>query len=237
MNKSLADSAREVDLLRKLQTVVPKAKLTELLLPDTGGISLLLIDESYPQDALSEAQISQLMDTPPYWAFCWASGWVMAQWLKEHPKLVREKVVLDFGCGSGVAGIAAIRAGAREVIFCDSDADARLATIINCELNGVAESTYRFISDLAELGSVTSPSGPSVSLVADVFYDRDNLPLLETLNASTDVLVADSRLGGQPLRGMEIVHKRTASTLPDLDESVSFRDVTLYQSSHQSSGG
>ncbi|MCB1691340.1 MAG: 50S ribosomal protein L11 methyltransferase [Pseudomonadales bacterium] len=47
--------------------------------------------------------------------------------------------VIDFGCGSGILGIAALLLGAREVIAVDNDPQALAATRSNAERNGVLE--------------------------------------------------------------------------------------------------
>src|SRR5690625_2376363 len=45
--------------------------------------------------------------------------------------------VIDYGCGSGILGIAALLLGAREVIAVDNDPQALLATRDNAERNGI----------------------------------------------------------------------------------------------------
>lgn len=46
--------------------------------------------------------------------------------------------VVDYGCGSGVLGIAAARLGAEQVVCVDTDPQALEATAVNAERNGVA---------------------------------------------------------------------------------------------------
>jgi hypothetical protein len=70
----------------------------------------------------------------------------------------------------------------------------------------------------------------AIITVADVFYDRDNLPLLDKFNAFfKQVLVADSRLKGMSLPGLETLGVVASHTVPDLDESIEFNCVTLYR--------
>lgn len=57
------------------------------------------------------------------------------QWL-DGAKLTNKKV-LDYGCGSGVLGIAALKLGARHAVGVDHDPQALLATRDNAERNGV----------------------------------------------------------------------------------------------------
>ena len=47
--------------------------------------------------------------------------------------------MVDFGCGSGVLGIAALKLGAAKCIGTDIDQQALLSTRENAELNGVAD--------------------------------------------------------------------------------------------------
>jgi ribosomal protein L11 methyltransferase len=51
---------------------------------------------------------------------------------------LRDKRVLDFGCGSGILSVAALRLGARSVTALDIDPQALSATQRNAERNGVA---------------------------------------------------------------------------------------------------
>ena len=52
---------------------------------------------------------------------------------------LRNKTVIDFGCGSGVLAIAALKLGAARVIGVDNDDQAIVASRDNAERNGVAE--------------------------------------------------------------------------------------------------
>ena len=59
------------------------------------------------------------------------------QWLDSDD--LKDKVVVDFGCGSGVLGIAALLLGAKQVIAVDNDPQALIATKDNAERNGCAQ--------------------------------------------------------------------------------------------------
>jgi ribosomal protein L11 methyltransferase len=58
-------------------------------------------------------------------------------WLDGHE--LQGKTVIDFGCGSGVLGIAALKLGAARVVALDHDPQAVLATRRNAARNEVAE--------------------------------------------------------------------------------------------------
>ena len=60
------------------------------------------------------------------------------EWLDANP--VAGKVVIDYGCGSGVLAVAAALLGARTVYAVDNDPQALLATEENAERNGVRAS-------------------------------------------------------------------------------------------------
>ncbi len=55
---------------------------------------------------------------------------------------VKDKIVIDYGCGSGILAIAAALLGAKKVIGVDTDPQALEATQANAERNGVQIDTY-----------------------------------------------------------------------------------------------
>jgi predicted nicotinamide N-methyase len=207
-------------LLKALQHKIPAAELAVQSLPQCPDIQLWLLDENYPQWQLSNEQAAALMDNPPYWSFCWASGQVLARHILGNRELVRGKTVADFGAGSGIVAIAAKMAGAKRAIACDTDPLARLACEHNALLNRL---TIETISDIMTVQSV------DVISVADVFYDRDNLSLLASLQQRcSTLLVADSRCKGNALPKLSIIGEFNSHTVPDLDESKEFNHVFIY---------
>ncbi|WCR45447.1 50S ribosomal protein L11 methyltransferase [Stutzerimonas stutzeri] len=203
-----------------LHELLGDARLVAETLPDTE-LRLWLIDAANMDRAFSPEETRRILDEPPYWCFCWASGLVLARWLAERPDWVRGKRVLDFGAGSGVAAIAAAKAGAAEVVACDLDPLALAACRANAALNGVE---LRYSQDF-----FGEPDRFDLILVADVLYDRANLPLLDQfLSRGREALVADSRVRdfAHPLyRRLDVLD---ACTWPDLAEPAEFRQVSLY---------
>jgi ribosomal protein L11 methyltransferase len=59
------------------------------------------------------------------------------EWLAQQD--LRDKLVLDYGCGSGILAIAAIKLGAREAYAVDIDEQALTVTRENAERNGVVD--------------------------------------------------------------------------------------------------
>ncbi|MBK4999864.1 methyltransferase [Pseudomonas sp. S31] len=212
-------------LQQALGGLIGEARLVVSALPDCE-LKLWLVDEQNMDRAFSSEETRRILEEPPYWCFCWASGLAMARYLAEHPHWVQGKRVLDFGAGSGIAGIAAARAGALEVVACDLDPLALQACQANAVLNGV---TLGYSSDFfAEADRF------DLILVADVLYDRANLPLLDAfLGRGRQALVADSRVRdfSHPLyRHLGVLD---ALTLPDLAEPHEFRRVSLYHASRE----
>jgi predicted nicotinamide N-methyase len=208
-------------LQNNLDRILPGARLEVTALADVPDLRLWLLNEDYPQQALDAEGMRTVMDNPLYWVFCWASGQVLAKFLLDKPDWVRGRRVLDFGCGSGVAGIAAALAGASEVIACDIDPLALEATALNSDLNDV-KLTLTDDFDAVD-GAI------DLILVADVLYDRGNFPWLDRfLRRADQVLIADSRVKDFDYAPYREIDRRESRTWPDLDESQEFRDVGVY---------
>lgn len=209
----------ELDALIRLR--LPRAHVRSTPLPDVPELRLWLLNTDFCSASLSVEEIQAAMDYPAYWAFCWASGQVLARYLLDNQKTVHGKTVLDFGCGSGVAAIAAAKAGAARVIACDLDPDARLATELNARLNGVE------LHLAADFWQVREPI--DLILAADVLYDRANMAWLPRFLEHADTaLVADSRVRDFSVPNYHRVGGGRSCTWPDLDEDDQFRQVSLY---------
>jgi predicted nicotinamide N-methyase len=203
-----------------LQALLGDACLVAETLPGTD-LKLWLIDATNMDRSFSPEETRLILEEPPYWCFCWASGLVLTRWFAANAEWVRGKRVLDFGAGSGVAAIAAAKNGAAEVVACDLDPLAIEACKANAALNDV-ELNY-------SLDFFAEADRFDLIVVADVLYDRANLPLLDQfLSRGREALVADSRVRdfNHPLyRRLDVLE---ACTWPDLAEPAEFRHVSLY---------
>ena len=189
-----------------------------LELPGCRTIRLGLINADYQTGPLDPDVMQAVIRSPAYWAFCWGSGLALARFLLEQPEWVRGRSVVDLGSGSGIGGIAAALAGARRVVACDTDPDARLASEANAALNGVDVETSASLNGQWD-----------VLLMADVLYDRSNLPLLSLAQKhASDVLVADSRVTELPDPAYREIGRIEALTLPNLGEFDEFRTAHLF---------
>ncbi len=205
-----------------IQNMLPDACISEQKLPQCEEIKLWLVDPLPMQRQFNQEEILAIQAYPAYWAFCWASGQVLAQHILDNPDLVKDKRVMDFGAGSGVVAIACIMAGAKQVIACDIDPDALLSCEENARLNQVK---FDLHGDLFEFDQEID-----LLIAADVLYDKANLPLLDVfLEKAPEVLVADSRVKNFDFPPYQAIGQVESFTVPDLDELDEFRRVNLYQ--------
>jgi predicted nicotinamide N-methyase len=128
---------------------------------------------------------------PPFWAFAWAGGQALARYLLDHPDAVRGRRAIDIASGSGLAAIAAVRAGAAAVTAYDIDPLAVTVIGMNADANGAT-----VLAVCADVLAGEGPPGTDLVLVADAFYQRDLagrvLRFLERARArGTAVLAAD----------------------------------------------
>lgn len=208
-----------------LSELLGDAQLVAATLPGTT-LKLWLIDAANMDRAFSPEETRRILEDPPYWCFCWASGLVLARWLAERPEWVRGKRVLDFGAGSGVAAIAAASADALEVVACDLDPLALEACRANAALNDVE---LHYSADFFQ-----ETDRFDLIIVADVLYDRANLPLLDQfLSRGRQALVADSRVRDFQHPLYRRLGQMQACTWPDLAEPAEFRQVSLYHAQRE----
>lgn len=209
------------NLTNIVEELIPGGRIELMMLPQCEEISLYLLNSDYPDEELDLAQGHRLMEEPMFWMFCWASGQAMARYLLDHPELVAGKRVLDFGCGSGVAAIAAAKAGAAKVWACDLDPCAIRATMINCDLNSVV------VEVIQDWNSCTEAL--DIILAADILYDRENMPFLDQfVERAPEVLVADSRVKHFRAPFYRKIAGVDSFTIPDLGEPAEFGHVHMY---------
>ena len=134
--------------------------------PLVPEISLHVADEAVPIWHRTEEELGELGLPPPFWAFAWAGGQALARHVLDHPDAVRGKRVLDFASGSGLVGIAAMKAGAAGVTCADIDPFAVAAIALNGEANGVVLTPVQ--DDL-----IGRDDGWDTVLAGDIAYERD----------------------------------------------------------------
>ncbi len=145
----------------------------------------------------------------PYWAYLWAGGAALADYLASHPHLVQGQRVLDLGAGAGRVAILAAKLGARSVLAADTDRNAIAAIRLNAFANGVRlRVTHHDLTQAA-------PPAVDVILAGDVFYAPEVaaavLPFLQAARrAGALVLIGDPGRKDLPPAGMVLVHETQA---------------------------
>ena len=121
------------------------------------------------------------------------------EWLDAND--VRGKRVIDYGCGSGILAIAALKLGAREVYAVDIDPQALLATKDNATLNAV--------QDRLRVGTVSELKGVQADvLLANILAE----PLKELAPAFSELVVRGGRIvlsGVLTLQAQELAARYT----------------------------
>jgi len=92
------------------------------------------------------------------------------KWLDEHNALVQDAKVVDYGCGSGILGIASLLLGAQNFVGVDNDPQAIIATQDNANRNNIDDTTYnvylpeQFTPIEADIVLANILAGPLISL-------------------------------------------------------------------------
>jgi ETFB lysine methyltransferase len=147
-----------------------------------GTTSIVIVRVADP-DALVEtvdpatfAQDERL----PYWSDLWSSSIALARWCEESP-WIGGKTFLELGCGVGLAGLAAARAGAR-VTMTDYELDALAFAACNARRNLKGPLPNIELMDWRKPGGI---GRYDVIAGADIIYERRNFePLLSLLQSA-----------------------------------------------------
>lgn len=185
--------------------------------PHTPEIALHLADEITPIWRLTEEELDHIGLPPPFWAFAWAGGQALARYLLDHPGVVAGKRVLDFAAGSGLVGIAAMKAGAATALCADIDVFCGAATALNADVNGVA------VTFTAEDLLDGPPPAVEVICAGDICYEK---PLAERVLAwlaeararGTEVLIGDPGRSYFPRQGLDKLAEYQVPTTRELED-------------------
>ncbi len=185
--------------------------------PHTPELSLYLADEVTPIWRLTEEALAEIGLPPPFWAFAWAGGQALARYVLDHPDEVAGKRVVDFASGSGIVGIAAMRAGAGHVLATDIDPFCGAALAVNGELNGVR-------IDFTDQNLLeTPPPDVDVILAGDICYEKPlATQVMDWLAAAhvrgTRVLIGDPGRSYFPRVGLEKLAEYEVPTTRELED-------------------
>ncbi|MDD5204868.1 MAG: 50S ribosomal protein L11 methyltransferase [Desulfobacterales bacterium] len=153
----------------------------------------------------------------PFWAAVWPGAQVLARFLIEQPDMVREREVLEIGCGGAVASIAARKAGALKVTANDVDPVALEIARENAARNRVILQFDR--ENRIESGSL---GDAEVILCSDFFYTKaESLALAGLLSEWRDrsitILIGDGGRAFIPENYREVLREEWVDVDSDLE--------------------
>ena len=134
--------------------------------PGLPGVRLQLADDVMVVMQLAGGELGQADPALPFWAFAWAGGLAVSQYLVDHPEEVAGRRVLDVASGSGLCAVVAMRLGAASVHAVDIDPFSQAAVALNARANGVRVGFSR--QDLLD----APPPPCDVILAGDVCYEE-----------------------------------------------------------------
>lgn len=186
--------------------------------PLVPEVRLHLASEIVPIWQMTEEELEKTGLPPPFWAFAWAGGQALSRYILDNPGIVADRRVLDFGSGSGMIGIAAMKAGAASVLAADIDRFAVSAIALNAAVNEVA------VAVTAEDIVGVENRGWDVVLVGDMCYER---PLAERVEAwlrrlageGVTVLIGDPGRTYLPKSGLEKLTSYAVMTTRELEDT------------------
>jgi predicted nicotinamide N-methyase len=194
--------------------------------PLVPEVMLHLATEIVPLWKSTEDELEEQGVPPPYWAFAWAGGQALARFVLDHREHVRAKCVLDFGSGSGLVGIAALKAGARSVLAADIDRFASAAIVLNAEANAAR-------LEIAEQDIIGTAKRWDTILVGDMCYERPLAQriliwLRDCIRAGADVLLGDPGRSYFPTEGVEKLATYRVQTTRELEDR-EIRETSVYR--------
>ncbi|RPI72106.1 MAG: methyltransferase, partial [Desulfobacteraceae bacterium] len=153
----------------------------------------------------------------PHWAIVWPAAQVLARYLLDHPKIVKEKEILEIGCGGAVVSISAKRSGSRQVWANDIDP----VTLAVARENASANQVDIVFDSMNRIGTRTLPA-VNLVLIADFFYMKtDSLMLTAQLhewkNQGIEIIIADGGRAFVPAEYGEILHEQDQAVNHDLE--------------------
>ncbi len=190
-------------------------------------VRLYMATEGTPLWKMTKEDLQQALDEPPFWAFAWPGSQGLARYILDNPGFVKDKRVVDFASGCGLAAIAAMLAGAKSALAIDIDPIALVATGLNAEINGVKVKTK-------EIVDMTKPFSKADILVAgDVCYQQAMSAavvrwLRYCVEEDKTVFLADPGRAYVPEDGMKKITAYDVPVPPDL-ETCKKRTVTIWQ--------
>ncbi|MDI2091252.1 class I SAM-dependent methyltransferase [Commensalibacter oyaizuii] len=189
-------------------------------------IQLYQANEITPIWQATESWLTHQNIDPPFWAFAWPGGKALARYILDNPKFVRDKKILDFAAGCGIAAIAAAKCRAGYVEVADIDPLAQNACALNAKANHI-------ILDKNSNDVVGQPCEWDIVFCGDVCYEAPMTqhiwPWLKTCaQKGATVIIADPGRSYLPKKELTPICTYDIPTTTEL-EDCTIRSTVLYQ--------
>jgi predicted nicotinamide N-methyase len=208
----------KLDILQQQVSDLFNAQVNLVTVPELD-IKLYLLDATIENNQYSSEQVDNIWGNMPYWAFAWSSGRALARYILDNPSLVKDKTICDFGAGSGIVALAAMKAGARRAWVCDLDPQALIASQLNASKNGL---------DVSVCTDIVQAEDLDLLVVGDVLYDPRNHKLAQHLfSQNLPVIWAESQAQTKLTQYGPVAayHAQTTPNLGGFDEHT---DIHIY---------
>ncbi|KAG9403005.1 hypothetical protein AC1031_006541 [Aphanomyces cochlioides] len=99
------------------------------------SLVLQLITPNCPIYTASSEEAKTYPFPDPFWGFCWPGSYALCRFHQQYLETIRDRVVLDFAAGCGIASIVALQLGASAAIANDIDPWSCSAALLNAIVN------------------------------------------------------------------------------------------------------
>lgn len=163
----------------------------------------------------------------PYWCVVWPGAASLAKFLLNNKNLIKNKNVLDIGCGGGACSIASYMCEAASVTANDIDEEALYAACKNFKANDV-----KIQVDKSNYLKKSECSFFDVVIVSDMFYERSMAPaLLKFLEhckaGGSNIFISDAGRPFVPKSGLDFLSSEVIEVNNAL-EGIDRREVRIY---------
>jgi predicted nicotinamide N-methyase len=127
-------------------------------------------DELYDELIKKEGSGKLLEDYIPYWTELWPSAIALSEYLLDHPELIKDKKVIELGCGLALPSLVAASIEPYEVIATDIISDALTFAAKNALTNQNETIQFKILDWTKNLFALVENS--CIILASDIIYER-----------------------------------------------------------------